>query len=373
MLRLTLIVRTDGVALTRETLGDVCSALTLAVALFVSGIQLITKPSVCGSTRRRETRAQAHSVIRGIRDAFSPLVEAAGAAPADTCDADMSDALASVRRASASSVLYHAGMVMKLCTSVTKLPTTDLMAVKRAVMGIARTSRSSVSDLGEELGLDTTSLGDATPLDAATLGEPLQSAKAGAGGAGREVEEGEGEDEGEGEEEASATSSVSAAHAPLLQRVAVLAIKAAYNQARGAVSLIDAVAAATVSSACASASSVAPAERDADVTRTAVVRTLLDNVASAAKQVDDAIIDLASAASDGDVAEAMCNVVEPMEEAVRALTSSCRALLPYAPAATSHVDATAAGEARALAVMSMFRAAVEAPVPPAAAAGTGSA
>lgn len=103
----------DAAALVAE-LGD-------AAALLVSAAQLLTRAGECGRTLRADVRGAVRGVLRAVASATAPL--AAGTAAHGGAGGDV--------------LLYHAGLAMRLCDDVKRLPTGDMAAVKRRVLSAA--------------------------------------------------------------------------------------------------------------------------------------------------------------------------------------------------------------------------------------------
>lgn len=333
MTRFTIAVRSTG---DDSAIPGLVGEIAAASAAFVSAIQLLTKPGSCGTTLTADTRGLAKSCVRSVVAALSLLLEG-----------QEQGSLTLAVRKHANEMLYHAGMVIKACDAVTKLPVTDQASVKRRCLNTAKLVKSSAVEIAEDHGLQ---------LDTLTAPDPaVNGAAQGAPGASKDDSDDEDdEDEDTFDEDDESGLSPSVKRAVLTS--SLLSLKGLMRVLKHAISVVDAVAALPRPAAAAASDGLAPALASAhsvESLASALASTSLssgtlgalpptvvamDAVADAVHVLHDAVIDAAAA------------INEVGLDDLRQARGPLSAAIEGVWAAAQRCSALAAGTSQALAV-----------------------
>ena len=341
--RFVVVVRTTRDA---SALPSLALELARAAAALVSAAQLLTAPGRCGTTLRADIRGAVRACLRALHAMISPLVAAV----------DAGASVATALRAHADALLHQAGMVLRTCDTVVKIPASDLNAVRRRLLLTARLVKESIQEICTDHSLDLTSLAPAlseaalsegtgeaalsASLSAVTM-QPMSDSCSNQGGSMPAVShedkppsDGEEGDTDEERESADDEEALAPDTARLLLSCGLHAFKSVMRVLKHALAAADALAARhsalQLQPTSASPGGHGSVEGDALQRCQGSTDALsgLDSLAAAAQSLHDAIIDAAAGLNDVDVVAvrdaSFCDAVEAIMAAAQRGRAACR-------------------------------------------------
>jgi len=308
LVRFTLVLRSPTAD--AAAVAEVAPKLADAAARFVSAVQLVTRPGTCCACYATVVRSGARGVVRALAGALQPL--AAVCTVTGSSDGVLTPKmLTAVWGRCADAMLAGAGAVIKACEAVDKLPNSDIAAVKRRLLTVAKLVKTSVGEICDEHGVDPKGLAAAVAVAAAagvlptppssswSAAGPSLDTHTSAGGAGSSAvsspspsvgtlarsSSGGGSSDGG----SSAHSEVSLAR----MRAGVAGLQHTFHAMKHVITLAEATAAPLAALEVPAAD--APALDAAVMTG---ARARLDSIVAATDRLEDAVIDAAAALND---------------------------------------------------------------------------
>lgn len=286
-LRFTLVIRASNADV--GALSEVLPGLADAASSVVAGLQLLARPGV-GHTLQGDYRRFGRALTQAVIDSVAPI------APASDGPLEVAFVAAQLQR-----MLHRAGVVLELVEQAQRLPVSNVAAVRRRLLQLAKLAKSSADDITREHAADGCAVDDSEVS-----------------------EEADEDDMDEPPSPELLTSGCDALRATVTAVRTVIALSDAVARADAAVAAAEpSVDSSSLSPPIGGAASTSnPAASTSGVSAASGVSEVawLDRVAQACDEVNDAVVDFAAAVSDNDEPG---NAVTILRSAVSRLVAIC--------------------------------------------------